>query len=86
MNGTGITVLKDEFSIYGKVNARVTGSLNAFLDLQYRYISYHFDGPDSDMKDLTADHLFRFFNPKTGLFWSNGSGERCFCFGICGPS
>ena len=47
---------KDEFSIYGKVNTRVTGSLNAFLDLQYRYISYHFDGPDSDMKDLTADH------------------------------
>jgi len=70
--------LKDEFNIYGKVSANVTGSLSAFLDLQYRYISYHFDGPDSDMKDLTADHLFRFFNPKTGLFWSNGSGSEAF--------
>ena len=70
--------LKDEFSIYGKVNTRVSGSLNAFLDLQYRYISYHFKGPDSDMKDLTADHQYRFFNPKTGLFWSNGSGSDAF--------
>jgi iron complex outermembrane receptor protein len=69
---------KDEFSIYGKVNTRVTGSLNAFLDLQYRYIRYHFDGPDSDMKDLTAEHLYRFFNPKTGLFWSNGTGSDAF--------
>jgi iron complex outermembrane receptor protein len=69
---------KDEFSIYGKVNAKVTGSLNAFLDLQYRYISYHFDGPDSDMKDLTAEHQYRFFNPKTGLFWSNGAGSDAF--------
>jgi iron complex outermembrane receptor protein len=70
--------LKNEFNIYGKVNARVTGSLNAFLDLQYRYISYSFDGPVSDMKDLTASHLFGFFNPKTGLFWSNGSGSDAF--------
>ena len=72
------TGVKDELSIYGKVNTRVSGSLNAFLDLQYRYISYHFKGPDSDMKDLTADHQYRFFNPKTGLFWSNGSGSDAF--------
>lgn len=70
--------LKDEFNIYGKVNAKVTGRLNVFLDLQYRYISYHFDGPDSDMKDLTAVHQFSFFNPKTGLFWSNGTGSDAF--------
>ena len=70
--------LKDEFNIYGKVNAKVTGGLNAFLDLQYRHIGYHFDGPDDDMKDLTASHLFRFFNPKTGLFWSNGRGSDAF--------
>jgi len=70
--------LKDEFNIYGKVNAKVTGSLNAFLDLQYRYIRYHFAGPDNDMKDLTAVHQFSFFNPKTGLFWSNGRGSDAF--------
>lgn len=70
--------LKDEFNIYGKVNARVSGRLNAFLDLQMRRINYRFTGPDSDLKDLTGIHSFTFFNPKTGLFWSNGSGSEAF--------
>ncbi|MFN2313151.1 MAG: TonB-dependent receptor [Bacteroidales bacterium] len=70
--------LKDEFNIYGKVNAGVSGSLNAFLDLQLRHISYRFEGPDDDMKDLTGSHRFTFFNPKAGLFWSNGSGSEAF--------
>jgi len=70
--------LKDEFNVYGKVNAGVSGSLNAFLDLQLRHISYRFEGPDDDMKDLTGSHRFIFFNPKAGLFWSNGSGSEAF--------
>ncbi|MGB8359186.1 MAG: TonB-dependent receptor plug domain-containing protein, partial [Bacteroidales bacterium] len=70
--------LKNEFNIYGKVSARISGSLNAFLDLQYRHINYNFDGPDSDMKDLTASHTFSFFNPKTGLLFSNGRGSDAF--------
>jgi iron complex outermembrane receptor protein len=69
---------KDEVNVYGKVNAEVAGSLNAFLDLQLRHISYLFDGPDDDMKDLSGSHRFLFFNPKAGLFWSNGSGSEAF--------
>lgn len=70
--------LKDEMNVYSKVNAEVSGSLNAFLDLQLRHISYLFDGPDDDMKDLSGSHRFLFFNPKAGLFWSNGSGSEAF--------
>jgi len=70
--------LKDELNVYGKVNAGVSGSLNAFLDLQLRHISYRFEGPDDDIKDLTGSHRFTFFNPKAGLFWSNGSGSEAF--------
>lgn len=70
--------LKDEFNVYGKINARITGSISGFADLQYRQIGYRFDGPDDDMKDLTASHMFRFVNPKTGLFWSDGSGSDAF--------
>jgi iron complex outermembrane receptor protein len=70
--------LKDEFNVYGKMNAAVSGSLSAFLDLQLRHISYRFEGPDDDMKDLTGSHRFLFFNPKAGLFWSNGSGSEAF--------
>lgn len=72
-NGT-----KDEANVYGKVNTALGGSLNAFADLQLRHIAYRFSGPDDDMKDLTAGHRFLFFNPKAGLFWSNGSGSEAF--------
>ena len=70
--------LKDELNVYGKVNAGVSGSLNAFLDLQLRHINYRFEGPDDDMKDLSGKHRFLFFNPKAGLFWSNGNGSEAF--------
>ncbi len=69
---------KDEVNVYGKVNAGVTGSLNAYLDLQLRHISYLLEGPDDDMKDLSGDHSFLFFNPKAGFFWNNGNGSEAF--------
>jgi len=70
--------LKDELNVYGKMNTVVSGSLSAFLDLQLRNISYRFEGPDDDMKELDGSHRFLFFNPKAGLFWSNGSGSEAF--------
>jgi iron complex outermembrane receptor protein len=70
--------LKDEFNIYGKVNAVISGSLSAFLDMQLRHINYRFTGPDSDLKDLSAGYSFLFFNPKAGFFWSNGTGSEAF--------
>jgi len=70
--------VKDEANLYGKVNTSLTGSLSGFLDMQLRHISYRFEGPDDDLKDLTSGHRFLFFNPKAGFFWSNGSGSEAF--------
>ena len=70
--------LKDEVNVYGKVNAAVSATVNAFIDLQLRNIRYRFEGPDDDLRDLGGTHSFLFFNPKAGLFWSNGSGSEAF--------
>ena len=70
--------IKDEVNIYGKMNTTITGNLNGFVDLQYRYIGYMLTGPDDDMRSLTRNHFYRFFNPKAGLFWSNGSGSDAY--------
>ena len=70
--------LKDEANIYGKVNTAVSATVNAFIDLQVRHIRYRFEGPDDDLRDLGGTHSFLFFNPKAGLFWSNGSGSEAF--------
>ncbi|HOF21712.1 MAG TPA: TonB-dependent receptor [Bacteroidales bacterium] len=62
--------IKREFSIYGKIDYSLTGKLSFFADLQYRHINYRMKGIDDDLKDLDQKHYFRFFNPKTGLFYS----------------
>jgi len=72
------TGLKDELNLYGKTTLQLSGSLSAFADLQLRHITYLFEGPDDDMKDLIASRRFTFFNPKAGIFWNNGSGSEAF--------
>jgi len=70
--------LKDEINLYGKANTRLTHTLSSYIDLQYRYIVYSIKGPDDDMRDLTQDHDYGFFNPKAGLFWRNGAGSEAY--------
>ena len=61
--------LKKDFNIYAKYNYRVAEKLNLFADLQYRNIDYEIDGIDDDLRDITQEHKFNFFNPKLGLFY-----------------
>ncbi len=61
---------KGEMSIYGKVDYSLSEKISIFGDVQYRFIKYDMTGKDDDLKDLTQDHGFNFFNPKTGLFFS----------------
>ena len=63
-NGT-----KDDYSLYSKLNYRLTKQLNIYGDLQYRHIGYVMTGVDSDLADVTQKHYFNFFNPKAGVFF-----------------
>ena len=65
---------KNENSIYGKLNYELVKGLNAYADLQYRYIRYRIENPED--KYTTAhsagwryDERYKFLNPKAGLFW-----------------
>ena len=70
--------LKNEFNIYGKINARISGSISGFADLQFRSVGYALSGRDDDMRNLTQKHSYGFFNPKAGLFWNNGGGSDAY--------
>jgi iron complex outermembrane receptor protein len=72
-NGT-----KKEFNIYGKTNYSLNEKLSVFADLQYRFISYDMTGADDDLKDLSQQHRYHFFNPKTGLFLSINSNQDAY--------
>ncbi|MFV0521157.1 MAG: TonB-dependent receptor [Mangrovibacterium sp.] len=61
--------LKKDFNIYAKYNVNLTEALSLYTDLQYRYINYDISGIDDDLRDITQQHTFNFFNPKFGLYY-----------------
>ncbi len=60
--------VKTDLNIYAKYNIQVSEMLNLFADLQYRRIDYSIDGIDDDLRNITQEHHFNFFNPKFGFF------------------
>lgn len=75
---------KTDGNLYLKANYNLAG-LNAYADLQYRYINYKIHG-DNDKYDYNTDGLqklavndhFNFFNPKAGLNWDIDSNNRVY--------
>ena len=78
---------KTDFNIYWKNNYTIWNGLSAYLDLQFRHISYKIEG-DNDKWDWTAspehlqvlnvDEKFNFFNPKAGLNWQIDRKNRVY--------
>ena len=76
---------KTDGNLYLKANCNLVAGLNAYADLQYRYINYKIHG-DNDKYDYNTDGLqklavndhFNFFNPKAGLNWDIDSNNRVY--------
>ncbi|MFA9390878.1 MAG: TonB-dependent receptor [Prolixibacteraceae bacterium] len=73
--GTGI---KTDFNAFVKYNYSLLENLNLYADLQYRDIIYSIAGKDDDMRDLTQEHTFGFFNPKLGVFYQPTSASKAY--------
>jgi len=61
---------KNDMNTYLKTDYAFTNKLNAYLDLQVRFVDYTFEGfnENGDIANQTVN--LRFFNPKYGLFYS----------------
>ncbi len=66
---------KNDGSIYAKLNYTATSALNAFVDLQYRYVDYKTAGTDDNLLPYDFHDSFSFFNPKAGLSYSLSSSN-----------
>jgi iron complex outermembrane recepter protein len=73
--GTGI---KTDFNVYIKYNYSISEKLSLYADLQYRNILHAIDGIDDDLRDLTQDHNYDFFNPKMGIFYQPTSHSKAY--------
>lgn len=79
------TGLKKDFNIYLKANFSLTGHLNLYGDLQYRFVDYTMEGTTDKPygRRLDQQHRFNFFNPKAGIFYTFSDKHAAwFSFGI----
>lgn len=80
---------KTDANIYGKVSYTILRSLSAYVDLQYRYVSYKMTGMSADFDDnkqqiaFDVDKTYHFFNPKFGLSYNiNRNNNTYFSFAV----
>ena len=75
---------KTDGNVYGKLNYELAKGLNAFVDLQYRHVSYQMSGTSQEFDDnhvqrpLVLDRQYDFFNPKAGLTYDLGQGHQVY--------
>lgn len=61
---------KQYYNAFISANYELNKHLNLFAEMQYRHINYSIDGIHDDLNDVTQQHLFNFWNPKGGIFYS----------------
>ena len=74
------TGIKTDGNVYLKTTVDAGERISLFADLQFRTIRYGIDGRDDDLRDITQDHSFLFFNPKAGVNLLPGPGQRFYLF------
>lgn len=58
---------KHDLSSFIKANITLNDKMNAYVDLQGRFVNYRTNGLTSDRDPLDVNKDFNFFNPKAGL-------------------
>jgi iron complex outermembrane recepter protein len=74
---------KKDLNTFLKINYSLTNKLNLYTDLQFRNINYLIGGFDENLKDVTQNHKYNFFNPKTGFTYNLDEKQKVFAsFGV----
>ncbi|HDS06542.1 MAG TPA: TonB-dependent receptor [Bacteroides sp.] len=74
------TGVKSDWNSYLKANLETGSGFSFFADLQVRGIMYRIDGNDDDLRDITQDHRYLFFNPKAGINYEPAQNQRMYLF------
>ncbi len=75
--------IKTQYNIFGKINYQIFKPLNLYADLQFRGVNYEIAGTHDDLRNISQEHDFAFFNPKFGTTWEfNPQHQAYFSFAI----
>ena len=69
---------KTDINEYLKVNFNVLSNLNLWADLQYRMIDYTITGIHDDLRDISQDRSYKFFNPKAGISYDIDQNQKSY--------
>lgn len=70
---------KTDANAFIKAEYTALKGLNAYVDLQYRYVDYQLNGiDDDDMMNMNQHRSWKFFNPKAGLFYQINPDQHIF--------
>lgn len=67
---------KYDYNLFGKATYVVSPRLQAFADIQYRYVDYKLSGTDDDLIEFSGKNYYSFFNPKIGLSYKLDENNR----------
>jgi iron complex outermembrane recepter protein len=74
---------KKDFNTFLKMNYSLTDKLNLYADLQLRNINYSIGGFDENLKNVTQNHKYGFFNPKAGMVYNLSEKQKVYAsFGV----
>jgi iron complex outermembrane receptor protein len=74
---------KKDLNSFFKINYSLTNKLNLYADLQLRYINYSIGGLNENLKDVSQNHKYDFFNPKAGLVFNFNEKQKIYAsFGV----
>lgn len=74
---------KRDFNSFIKLTHEPVDHVQAFVDLQYRFISYDFVGLAwvmQELQPLEQNAVFHFFNPKAGVSWSPTTASSVYAY------
>jgi iron complex outermembrane receptor protein len=72
------TGLKGDWNTYLKSTLLGGERFSIFMDLQLRGIYYEIEGTDNDLRDITQQHDYLFFNPKAGVNFQISGSQRAY--------
>ncbi len=74
------TGMKTDWNSFLKTTIQISDPLSFFMDLQLRGIDYKIEGTDNDLRDISQDHGYLFFNPKAGINFQMEGRQRIYLF------
>lgn len=72
--------VKTDLNIYGKYEHALSSKWRGWLDMQYRYVGYTFEGLNRQGVPADQELDLHFFNPKFGLSYTPGMSWNAYAF------